>query len=295
MSPMPPPGSHRTLRELLEAVKEGHITVDAAEREMNLFSIDHIADIASVDCFRHRRKGVPEVVYADSKLPEDAADIALHLAERNGFAFLTRAGEEHHAALMERIAGTENGDRDAGATYGRLEVSRNRRARTILLRREGFTFGETGGRIGVLTAGTSDIPVAEEAVETCKVMGCETVSFHDVGVAGIHRLFEPLKKMVTFDVHAIIVVAGMEGALPSVVSALVEVPVIGVPSSVGYGYGGKGETALMSMLQSCSPGLAVVNIDNGFGAGVAASLMARRCVKDIRNGEGMEGRIHGQG
>ena len=133
---------------------------------------------------------------------------------------------------------------------------------------------QLGQKIGVLTAGTSDIPVAEEAAITAEVMGCSVIRGYDVGVAGIHRLLEPLKDMIQQDVACVIVVAGMEGALPSVVAGMVGVPVIGVPTSIGYGLGAGGIGALTTMLQSCSPGLVVVNIDNGFNAGATAALIA---------------------
>jgi hypothetical protein len=135
---------------------------------------------------------------------------------------------------------------------------------------------QTGGRVGVLTAGTSDIRVAEEAVVVAKEMGCEVSTAYDVGVAGIHRLFQPLRAMLEAPVDSIVVAAGMDGALPSVVAGLVDVPVIGLPTSIGYGMGGQGVAALMGMLQSCSPGLVVVNIDNGVGAGATAGLISNR-------------------
>jgi hypothetical protein len=129
----------------------------------------------------------------------------------------------------------------------------------------------------VITAGTSDAPWAEEAALLCREMGCQVYSVHDVGVAGIHRLWAPLHQLLEeVKVDVLIVAAGMDGALPSVVSGLVDVPVIGLPTSVGYGFGGKGEAALLSMLQTCSPGMAVVNIDNGIGAGAIAGLIANR-------------------
>jgi NCAIR mutase (PurE)-related protein len=131
-------------------------------------------------------------------------------------------------------------------------------------------------KIGILTAGSSDISIAEEAAAIARLMGVEVASFYDVGIAGVHRLFNPLKDLVSQKVKAIVVVAGMEGALPAIVSSLVNIPVIGVPASVGYGYGGKGEAALMTMLQSCSPGLVVVNIDNGINAGATAALIAKQ-------------------
>ena len=131
----------------------------------------------------------------------------------------------------------------------------------------------------MITAGTSDIPYAREVEAIAKVVGVESLSFFDVGVAGIHRLIAPLKQILEKDVDVIVVLAGMEGALPTVIASLVDIPVIGVPIPTGYGYGGEGITALSSMLQSCAPGLAVVNIGNGLGAGAIAALIARRRVK----------------
>jgi pyridinium-3,5-biscarboxylic acid mononucleotide synthase len=141
---------------------------------------------------------------------------------------------------------------------------------------------EKTGKIGVLTAGTSDIPVAEEAATIAEVMGCGVIRGYDVGVAGIHRLLDPLKDMIRQDVACVVVVAGMEGALPSVVAGMVGVPVIGVPTSIGYGLGAGGIGALTTMLQSCAPGLVVVNIDNGFNAGATAAIISKmRTAKDL--------------
>jgi NCAIR mutase (PurE)-related protein len=140
----------------------------------------------------------------------------------------------------------------------------------------------TGGQVAVISAGTSDIPVAEEAALIASEMGCQVTCIYDVGVAGLHRLFGPLGELLSRGVDAIIVVAGMDGALPSVVAGLVPVPVIGLPTSIGYGMGGKGVAALLSMLQTCAPGLSVVNIDNGVGAGITAALIANR-VAQARN------------
>jgi NCAIR mutase (PurE)-related protein len=143
-------------------------------------------------------------------------------------------------------------------------------------------FNPEYGKIGLLTAGTSDIPIAEEAKVIVEQGGCEVISSYDIGVAGIHRLFPQIAHMVEEDVCAFIVCAGMEGALPSVVAGLVDVPVIGVPTSVGYGIGADGKAALYSMLQSCAPGLSVVNIDNGFGAGVCALTIAKNIAKKVK-------------
>ncbi len=134
----------------------------------------------------------------------------------------------------------------------------------------------TGGLVGVISAGTSDIPVAEEAALIAEEIGCHVTRIYDVGVAGLHRLMEPLRNLLSNGVDVIIVAAGMDGALPSVVAGLVPVPVIGLPTSIGYGMGGKGVAALLSMLQTCVPGLSVVNIDNGVGAGSTAAIIANR-------------------
>jgi NCAIR mutase (PurE)-related protein len=136
----------------------------------------------------------------------------------------------------------------------------------------------TGAKIGILTAGTSDIAVAEEARLAANAMGCDVIFTYDVGIAGIHRLFSPLEEMIKKNVDALVVVAGMEGALASIVSSIVDIPVIGVPTSIGYGFGSNGMGALASMLQSCTFGLAVVNIDNGIGAGAYAASIANRVV-----------------
>ena len=148
-----------------------------------------------------------------------------------------------------------------------------------MVKEKSFRFEKKKGVVGIITAGTSDIPVAEEAKEILISMGCEVMASYDVGIAGVHRIFSPLSKMIKEGVHVIIVCAGMEGTLPGVVAFLVDVPVIGVPISSGYGLGANGKGALITMLQSCSPGLVVVNIDNGFGAGASAALIANKMAK----------------
>jgi len=152
----------------------------------------------------------------------------------------------------------------------------------IVVKSRSYKPRRSGGRVGILTAGTSDIPVAEEAKVIAREMGCETRSFYDVGVAGIHRLFEPVRDLLKWEADVILVVAGREGALPTVVAGIVDVPVIGVPTSRSYGFGEKGLAALAAMLQSCSLGMAVVNIDGGVGAGAMAALVANR-VGEYRN------------
>jgi len=215
------------------------------------------------DFDRTHRKGVPEVILADRKTVEQSIAIARAFLERTGRAILSRVGPELEAQLRREFSESE------------MEWSPLPRA--AVLRRPGFTPPQTGGRVGVVTAGTSDVPIAEEAALLCREMGCTVYTAYDVGVAGLHRLFEPLSAMLDqHEVDVLVVVAGMDGALPSVVSGLVDVPVIGLPTSVGYGLGGGGTAALYSMLQTCAPGLSVVNIDNGIGAGAVAGLIANR-------------------
>jgi hypothetical protein len=214
------------------------------------------------DLDRQRRKGVPEVILADRKRPEDVVAAVGEFLEGIGRAMLSRVPEQVEQELRRRFP-----DCDA-------EV--HAASRMMVLRRPGTARPNGGGLVGVLTAGTSDLAAAEEAAVIATEMGCRVEVAHDVGVAGLHRLAEPLRRMLAAPVDVIVVAAGMDGALPSVVAGLVPVPVIGLPTSVGYGAGGKGVAALLSMLQTCVPGLVVVNIDNGIGAGASAGLIANR-------------------
>jgi pyridinium-3,5-biscarboxylic acid mononucleotide synthase len=223
------------------------------------------ADQAKIrpDRSRSHRAGVPEVVYAERKSAEVVVEGLRGLAEANGRALASRCPEAT-IACIERELGDE------------FEIEVNNESKAVVVARSGLEPRSTGGRIGILTAGSSDAPIAAEAALMAREMGVDVTIVRDVGVAGIHRLVEPLERLMAEDVDAIVVAAGMDGALPSVVAGLVPVPVIGLPTSVGYGYGGEGVGALMSMLQSCAPGLAVVNIDNGIGAGATAALIANR-------------------
>lgn len=219
---------------------------------------------ARPDFDRVRRKGVPEVIFADRKSTEDALAIARQFLDVEGRAILSRVPDELEARLREEFS--------QSATLEWYP-----RSRCAVLRRLDVACPVCGGRVGILTAGIADIPRAEEAAVICREMGCLVFTAYDVGVAGLHRLFAPLQDMLQKEkVDVLIVAAGMDGALPSVVSGMAPVPVIGLPTSVGYGLGGGGIAALLSMLQTCAPGLAVVNIDNGIGAGAMAALIANR-------------------
>jgi NCAIR mutase (PurE)-related protein len=205
---------------------------------------------------------VPEVILADKKRLEDSLAATRAFLDGRGRAILSRAPR----ALLERLHG-EHAD---------CAIEVFDRSGMVVLKRPTFVPAPPGGRVGLLTAGTSDIAVAEEAQVVAQEMGCQVLAFYDVGVAGIHRLAEPLRALREPPVDVIVVAAGMDGALPSVVCGLVDVPVIGLPTPIGYGLGGEGVAALMTMLQTCAPGLTVVNIGNGVGAGATAALIANR-------------------
>jgi pyridinium-3,5-biscarboxylic acid mononucleotide synthase len=218
-----------------------------------------------VDPHRQLRKGVPEVVYAAGKSPAlTLAAVRTLVAEGpTGRVLVSRASAETVAVLRTELQDASVAVTPGGGT---LLVARSDASDPV----------ETGGTVGVLTAGTSDAPIADEAAWVAREMGCRIVRADDVGVAGLHRLETPLRSLREQNADVVIVVAGMDGALPSVVSGLVDIPVIGLPTSIGYGLGGGGVAALLSMLQTCAPGLVVVNIDNGVGAGATAALIANR-------------------
>ncbi len=211
---------------------------------------------------REQRKGVPEVILGETKEPEQILAMARTLLSASGRAIISRVQPGIVEVLREAFQGY------------RFRIRENSRA--VVIYRPDYVRRSTGGLVGVISAGTSDIPVAEEAALIAEEMGCSVTCIYDVGVAGLHRLMEPLRNLLSDGVDVIIVAAGMDGALPSVVAGLVPVPVIGLPTSIGYGMGGKGVAALLSMLQTCVPGLTVVNIDNGVGAGSTAAIIANR-------------------
>ncbi|MEA1957410.1 MAG: nickel pincer cofactor biosynthesis protein LarB [Euryarchaeota archaeon] len=253
------------METILKRFASGEIGIEEACKELKQESVRRLKDFARIDVNRQYRTGIPEIIFAEGKNSAEVADIAIALATAKGFALISRARGTDVGAIKKRLE--EQGEA--------FEIDYNEVAKTIRVQKSGYEFEKTG-KIGLIAAGTADLPVAEEARVVAEACGCEVIKAYDVGIAGIHRLVEPLEEIVNANVAAIIVVAGMEGALPSVVASLVIVPVIGVPTSVGYGLGGKGVAALLSMLQSCSPGLAVVNIDNGVGAGTFAAKCAYR-------------------
>jgi pyridinium-3,5-biscarboxylic acid mononucleotide synthase len=243
-----------SIRKLFEQVRQGKITPDDAVDRLRHLPFEDLG-FAKVDHHRRLRAGMPEVILGEGKSPSHLAEIFARLARRGGNVLATRADKKQFAAVKKKVRAAE---------YREL-------ARAIVLQRDPHTYGK--GTIAIVSAGTSDIPVAEEALVTAELMGNNVDHFYDVGVAGIHRLLANREALTK--ARVVIVCAGMEGALPSVVGGLVGVPVIAVPTSIGYGASFKGLAALLGMLNSCASNVSVVNIDNGFGAGYVASLINR--------------------
>ena len=244
------------LISLLEQVASGEVKADAA--------VDRLVDLpfedlgfAHVDHHRAVRTGFPEVIFCPGKTTEQIVCIARAIVDRASIVLATRVPQETAHAMAENFPGAEADDI----------------ARTVVVRPPGEPKVKPVGNVLILSAGTSDLSVAREALVTCRTMGSQAEGIFDVGVAGIHRLLAYREKLQ--DARVLVVVAGMEGALPSVVGGLVQAPVIAVPTSVGYGASLNGLAALLAMLNSCASGVTVVNIDNGFGAGYAAALINR--------------------
>ncbi len=253
------------IREILKRLLEKRCSIDDAEKLLKANLIEEVGDLAKLDILRKMRTGIVEVIYAENKSADMILQIIKSFLGTNKFAIVSRFTENQQNAIIREFGNNSE-----------LSIEYNELARTIIIKLKNFEFKKKDGIVGIITAGSSDIPVAEEAKVIAESMGCKVVSSYDLGIAGIHRIFNPLSKMIKEGVQVIIVCAGMEGTLPGVVAALVDIPVIGVPISSGYGLGEKGVGALTTMLQSCSPGLVVVNIDNGFGAGASAALIANK-------------------
>jgi hypothetical protein len=243
-----------SLKKLFEQVKRGKVSPDEAVQRLRHLPFEDLG-FANVDHHRALRAGMPEIIFGPGKTPEQLAEIFARLAKHGRNVLATRVSPEQFRAVKRKFRKAE---------FHEL-------ARAITLTRDATVYGK--GKIVVVSAGTSDIPVAEEAVVTAQIMGNEVQHVYDVGVAGIHRLLA--RREALTQARVIVVCAGMEGALPSVVGGLVGVPVIAVPTSVGYGASYKGIAALLGMLNSCASNVTVVNIDNGFGAGYVASVISR--------------------
>ena len=241
-----------SIRKLFAQVRAGKLSPDEAVNRLRHLPFEDLG-FAKLDHHRALRAGMPEVVFGQGKTPAQLAQIFSRLARHGGNILATHAGPEQFAAVKKKVR---------KAQYREL-------ARAIVLQRDSAKYGK--GTIAVVSAGTSDIPVAEEAVVTAELMGNEVERLYDVGVAGIHRLLAQQQTLKS--ARVLVVCAGMEGALPTVVGGLVNAPVVAVPTSVGYGASFGGVAALLGMLNTCAPNVCVVNIDNGFGAACLASLI----------------------
>ncbi len=248
------------LRSLLDGVRSGELSTDSALEQLRTLPYENISGFARLDHHRALRRGFPEVILAQGKTPAQVVQIFRRLADRNDRVLATRVSAEMYAAISDELP---------EATY---------HADSCLLVLDRVPDRPKLPGVLVATAGTADVAVAEEAAVTAELMDNAVVRLYDVGVSGLHRLLS--QGEVLKQARVIVVVAGMEGALPSVVAGLVAVPVIAVPTSVGYGASFHGLAALLAMLNSCANGIAVVNIDNGFGAGYFAGLINRMTAKN---------------
>lgn len=244
-------------REILEQVKAGKLSIEDAEKFFKKQPFEELG-YAKLDSHREIRSGFPEVIFCSGKPDEYLVSIYKKMYEANGEAFGTRAGVRQFELVREVIPG----------------ISYDEVSHILKIEKEGK---ERSGKIAVCTAGTADIPVAEEAAQTAEFFGSAVERVYDVGVSGIHRLFSRLDTIQ--EANCVVAVAGMEGALASVIGGLVSNPVIAVPTSIGYGASMKGLSALLTMVNSCANGIAVVNIDNGYGAGYMATQINRLAIK----------------
>jgi NCAIR mutase (PurE)-related protein len=239
------------ISEVLKLVESGEMSAEKATSELSLSAPTADLGFATLDQERERRIGFPEVVYGLSKTPKDTAEIATHIYSHSDVVLVTKSSEEAFEIFRKNVP-------EAVWEEGPRAIWADRRPKQDLIQ-----------GVAVVAAGTSDLPIAREAVLTATLMGCDVNMITDVGVAGLHRLSSKADELNS--ARVIIVVAGMEGALPSVVGGLVRAPVIALPTSVGYGVSLGGVAALLAMMNSCAPGVSVVNIDNGFGAGYQAA------------------------
>jgi NCAIR mutase (PurE)-related protein len=251
------------IRKILEKLARGEMTVAASEQELRIYSIEYVEkNLAKIDPLREFRSGIPEVIFAQGKEFKVLLKIILATVSKKKFAVISKVSTEYKERLCKQFE------------KNNLKISKG--INTILVSTKFHRFPKRNGKVGILCAGTSDIKIAEEAKIMAEVMGCQTVIEYDVGISGIHRTLKAIANMIDAKVHIIIVVAGMEGALGSFVSSVTDIPIVGVPTSIGYGFASNGIAALASMLQTCTMGMTVVNIDNGIGAGAFAAMVANK-------------------
>lgn len=253
------------MRDILKKLIDGEISIDDAESQLKITQIQELGDNIKFDVSRENRTGIPEAVYAQGKTDDDLLNIINNINSTNNL-MITRLPEYRFNNIQKYI----NEDILKNSDYYKA---------ASILTINNTEIKKSKGKVGIITAGTADIPIAEESRITLEQAGYTAIKTYDVGVAGIHRLIDKISYLLEEQVDVIITLAGMEGALPSVVAGIVDMPVIAVPTSTGYGVGEKGFTALFAMLQSCAPGIATMNIDNGYGAGVYAITILKQIEK----------------
>jgi len=250
------------IEQIFQSLQKGKISPSKAKKLLSLYSIEKIGSIAQIDTGRKNRKGIPEIILGERKQLLDLKKIIKKTLSKNNEVLVSRIKKKDYSKILEF------------SKKNKYKIKKGKNTTALLIYKKNIK--KTGGKVGIIAAGTSDIDIGEEARLVCESMNCDCLCSYDFGIAGLHRIFPVLKQFIESEVSVIIVVAGMEGVLASVVTSVADVPVIGVPTSIGYGYCEKGVAALASMLQSCSLGLTVVNIDNGVGAGAAAANIANR-------------------
>ena len=256
------------VEQIFQSLQKGKISPSRAKKLLSLYSIEKIGNIAQIDTGRRNRKGIPEVIFAERKHLLDLKKIIKKTLSKNNEVLVSRIKQKDYDKILEF------------SKKNKYKIKKGKNTTAVLVYKKNIK--KTGGKVGIIAAGTSDIGVGEEARLVCESMNCDCLCSYDVGIAGLHRIFPVIKQFIESEVDVIIVVAGMEGALPSVIGGLVNVPVIAVPPSVGYGSNFEGLAALLAMLNSCASGIGVVNIDNGFGAGYLAGLIvSRTTVRDL--------------
>ena len=255
------------MENILRQLVDGKLSISEAEEQLKVSQIQELGDNIKFDVNREERVGVPEAVYSQGKTDEDLLNIINNIELSNNL-MITRLPPKRFNRIQNQINKEVLENLEYYEQAHILTINKNE-------------IKVLNGKVGIITAGTSDVPIAEEAKITVQQAGYTPITIYDVGIAGIHRLIDKLSVLIDEKVDVIITVAGMEGALPSVVAGLVDMPVIGVPTSTGYGVGEKGFTALFAMLQSCAPGITVVNIDNGYGAGINAITIMNQIQKRL--------------
>ena len=257
------------MREILQQVAEGTISIEDAVRRLRMHAVDELEGLANLDTSRSLRRGLPEIVRCHGKPVEDAVAMASAYLEAAGRTILSAATGEHRDLLAAR--------------YPTADLEFNDSAQLLVVKSKEYVRPTPHGVVCIVSAGTSDIPIGRQAEIIAREAGCTVHTWWDVGVAGIHRLFPAVRRLIEADCDVVIAVAGQEASLGPVLAGLVDIPVVGLPTSTGTGYGGEGEGALSTMLQACSMGISVVNIDNGIAAGTVAAAIAQRASRECRH------------